>query len=119
LTISADDKSKVYGAANPALSANYSGFVNGDSSDVVSGLTLATPATAGSGVGSYAITPADATAANYDITFSPGTLTITQAPLTIVADNKSRIYGSANPPSRQATVVSLTRTMHRSSAACP
>src|SRR5437763_3199646 len=31
LSITADDKSKVYGAALPALTASYSGFVNGDS----------------------------------------------------------------------------------------
>jgi len=97
LTISADDKSKVYGAANPALTASYSGFVNGDSSAVVSGLTLSTPATAASGVGGYAIAPADATAANYDITFVSGTLTVTQAPLTISADDKSKVYGAATP----------------------
>ena len=30
LTITADDKSKVYGAALPTLTASYSGFVNGD-----------------------------------------------------------------------------------------
>ena len=30
LTITADNKSKVYGAALPALTASYSGFVNGD-----------------------------------------------------------------------------------------
>ena len=30
LTITADNQSKVYGAALPALTASYSGFVNGD-----------------------------------------------------------------------------------------
>jgi len=30
LTITADNKSKVYGSAVPALSASYAGFVNGD-----------------------------------------------------------------------------------------
>src|SRR6185503_13605022 len=30
LTITADNKNKVYGAALPALTATYSGFVNGD-----------------------------------------------------------------------------------------
>ena len=33
LTITADDQSKVYGAALPALTASYSGFVNGDTVD--------------------------------------------------------------------------------------
>src|SRR5438046_3860685 len=30
LTITADDKTKTYGAANPALTVSYAGFVNGD-----------------------------------------------------------------------------------------
>ena len=30
LTITANDQTKMYGAANPALTASYSGFVNGD-----------------------------------------------------------------------------------------
>ncbi|WP_299162990.1 Calx-beta domain-containing protein, partial [uncultured Tenacibaculum sp.] len=30
LTVTADDKSKTYGSANPGLTASYSGFVNGD-----------------------------------------------------------------------------------------
>src|SRR5437763_4461577 len=36
LTIAADDKSKVYGATLPALTASYSGFVNGDSASSLS-----------------------------------------------------------------------------------
>ena len=32
LTITANNQSKVYGAALPALTASYSGFVNGDTS---------------------------------------------------------------------------------------
>src|SRR2546428_2278888 len=30
LTVTADDQTKAYGASNPALTARYSGFVNGD-----------------------------------------------------------------------------------------
>src|SRR5207237_3934961 len=36
LTITADDKSKVYGATLPPLTASYSGFVNGDSASSLS-----------------------------------------------------------------------------------
>ena len=32
LTITADNQTKVYGAALPTLTASYSGFVNGDTS---------------------------------------------------------------------------------------
>src|SRR5205814_2106438 len=57
LTITADDKAKVYGAALPALTASYSGFVNGDTAnDLDTPVSLSTTATAASAVGSYPIT---------------------------------------------------------------
>ncbi|MCC6681337.1 MAG: filamentous hemagglutinin N-terminal domain-containing protein [Phycisphaeraceae bacterium] len=97
LTITADDAVRLYGAANPAFTATYTGLVNGDASTVVTGLTITTAATAGSDVGTYNIVPAAATATNYDITFVNGTLTINKAALTITADDFSRAYGAANP----------------------
>ena len=81
LTITADDKSKVYGDANPALTATYTGLVNDETSAVVSGLNISTAATTGSNVGTYTITAADGTAANYIISFVNGILTITPAPV--------------------------------------
>jgi sugar lactone lactonase YvrE len=51
LTISADSKTEVYGAAFPALTASYSGFVNGDTpASLTTRPTLSTAATAGSHV---------------------------------------------------------------------
>jgi hypothetical protein len=80
LTVAADAKSKTYGDANPAFTDTISGFVNGDTSGVVSGTAaLGTTATAASPVGTYTITVAQGTltATNYDFTtFTPGTLTI-------------------------------------------
>ena len=35
---------------------------------------------------------------NYAFTLVGGTLTVTRAPLTVTAENKSRTYGAANPP---------------------
>jgi YVTN family beta-propeller protein len=99
LTITAQNKSKVYGGALPALTATYSGFVNGDSAaSLDTPVSLSTTATAGSSVGSYAITASGAADANYIITHVNGTLTVTRAALTITADNKSRSIGQANPP---------------------
>ncbi|HKQ38390.1 MAG TPA: MBG domain-containing protein, partial [Verrucomicrobiae bacterium] len=99
LTITAADKAKVYGTPNPPLTAAYSGFVNGDSiSSLATPVSLNTSATTGSPEGSYPITAAGATAANYNISFVNGTLTVTRAPLTITADNKSRMVGQTNPP---------------------
>src|SRR5437762_3263009 len=99
LTITAQNKSKVYGAALPALTASYSGFVNGDTSaSLDTPVSLGTPATPSSPVASYTITAAGAADANYAITFVNGTLTIAPAPLTIKADDKSRPAGQPNPP---------------------
>jgi MBG domain (YGX type)/YDG domain len=98
LTITAANKTKTYGAANPALTATYAGFVNDDdATDLTTQVTLATAADATTGVGTPAITAADAVGANYAITFVPGTLTIGQAALTITAANKTKTYGAANP----------------------
>jgi len=98
LTITADNKSKTYGAANPALTAAYSGFVNGDTSaGLDTPVNLATTAVTGSPVGSYPITPSGAVDTNYTITHTAGSLTVNPALLTVTAENKSRTYGAANP----------------------
>src|SRR5207245_6113326 len=70
LTITADDKTKVYGAALPVLTASYSGFVNGDTSASLSTpVSLSTTATANSPVGKYEILASGAADPNYIITF--------------------------------------------------
>ncbi|MGQ2945516.1 MBG domain-containing protein [Blastomonas fulva] len=97
LTISADNKSREYGLANPALTSTIAGLRNGDTASVVNGLVLATGATQGSGVGSYAIGISGGSALNYDFAYVPGSLTITPAPLSVTIDSKTRVYGTANP----------------------
>ena len=65
------------GGPPPALTASYSGFVNGDtSSSLATAPTLGTAATATSPPGSYPITVGAAVDANYSITYVDGTLTI-------------------------------------------
>ena len=97
LTITANDASKTYGAALPAFTASYSGLVNGDTSSVVSGLSLSTTATAASNAGTYAITPGGATASNYAIAYASGTLNVNPAALTVTANSASKTYGAALP----------------------
>jgi hypothetical protein len=82
LTITADDKVKVTGVANPVLTAGYSGFKNGDDATVVAiKPLLSTTATKNSAVGMYPITVTRAGAANYLFTYVNGTLNITTAAL--------------------------------------
>jgi hypothetical protein len=97
LTVTANNASRVYGAANPAFTYSITGFVNNDPASVVSGTApLSTTATATSRPGNYAITPdvSQLSAANY--TFSPvnGTLTVTPAPLSATGVNVSATAGA-------------------------
>jgi hypothetical protein len=98
LTITANNTNKVYGAALPTFTANYSGLVNGNTpASLDTPVSLTTTATAGSAVGTYPITASGAVDANYTITFVNGTLTVTRAPLTITANNTNKVYGAALP----------------------
>jgi pectin methylesterase-like acyl-CoA thioesterase len=98
LMVTADNKTKVYGSANPELTFGFAGFVNGETSSVLTSPVIAsTTATALSGAGSYAIAASGGAADNYSLTYVDGTLTVNKANLTATADNKSKVYGSANP----------------------
>jgi hypothetical protein len=104
LSITANNASKRYGAADPHFSATITGFVSGDSLASLGGaLTLTANELSGIGpsgnatVGTYPITPAGLTSTNYDITVTPGTLTVKPAPLTITTVPASKSYGAADP----------------------
>jgi gliding motility-associated-like protein len=100
LTITANNQTKVYGAALPTLTAGYSGFVNSETSAVLTTQpTLNTTATAASHIAGspYSITATGAAAANYTISYTAGSLSVTTAPLTVTANNQSKVYGAALP----------------------
>jgi hypothetical protein len=106
LTINADNQSMLYGGAVPPLTANVSGFINGDTRSVVTGLTCGAtdgqghPVSSTTPVGTYAITCSNATAPSYyAISYAAGTLTVNRAPLTITADDKTKAYGAQLPAS--------------------
>ncbi len=96
LTVTANNLSRVYGNANPALSFTLGGLglVNGD---MLSG-ALATTAGTTTGVGNFAITQGTlAASANYTINFVGGQLTITPRLLTVSADSLTKLLGIADP----------------------
>ena len=98
LTIAANNQTKTYGAALPTLTASYTGFVNGDTAaSLTTQPTFTTTATAGSAVGSYTIFASAAVDSDYTISYTTGTLTVTQAALTITANNQTKAYGAALP----------------------
>ena len=88
LTITADNKTKVFGTTNPALTVSYYGVVNNETIAVISTPpTITTTATKISAVGQYMITPGGAISPNYGISYVPGILTITPLPLSIIIPN--------------------------------
>ena len=76
LSVTADSKTKIYGAYDPIFTASYAGFVNNETAAVLGG-TLAFSRAPGENVGDYFITPSGLTSGNYALSFNPGTLTIT------------------------------------------
>lgn len=77
LTITADNKRKVYNEDNPVLTYTYKGFVNNeDASQLLSTPAISTTAAKSSPPGRYPITLNGGTAANYSISRIDGVLTI-------------------------------------------
>jgi filamentous hemagglutinin family protein len=98
LTITTQNAARIYGDVDPIFTVNYSGFRNGDTASVVSGLSLGAGVTGTSNVGTYTISGSGASAANYNITYvNSGLLTINKATLTATTQNAAREYGLSNP----------------------
>lgn len=102
LTVTASNRSRTYGAENPSLTYTADLRVDDTLDQVLTG-SLATQATAASPVGDYPITEgtlalSEYGAQRYRMTFEPGTLSVTPAPLTIRANDVSRPFGRPNPP---------------------
>ena len=107
LTVTAEDKTATYGEEAPAYTATYAGFVNNETAAVLTGtLAFDCDYSKGSSVGTYAITPKGLTAANYDITFVAGTLTVNKAQLTSVTLSENSLTYTGN-----AQTVSVTNVM--------
>ena len=90
LGVSANNTNRAYGATNPVFTVSYSGFVNGDTTNVLSGApVLTTSAVTNSPVGSYTITNTMGTlvATNYVVSLTNGLLTINPVGLTVTANN--------------------------------
>ena len=94
--------SRVYGEANPALTYSIYGLHAGDTTGIVTGLSVSTAATTTSNAGTYAINASGGSAVSisgqaYRVIDGSGTPTVTPRAITVTADAKTRIYGDANP----------------------
>lgn len=88
LTITADNKSRLVGLANPILTASYAGFVNAEGpAQLTTQPTLSTIADINSPAGQYPITVMGAASPNYDMVYVPGTLTVSEAPAKLIVAN--------------------------------
>jgi gliding motility-associated-like protein len=77
LSIIAEDKEKFTGTANPTFTVKYTGLVNGETGGILTTpATLSTTATTNSPIGTYTIVPSGAVAANYQISYVNGILTV-------------------------------------------
>jgi hypothetical protein len=101
LTVSAAPATRVYGDANPAFTASFAGFLPGDSAANLTGAALFTTLANGtSGIGQYVIDTALGTLLSeqgYQFAFAPGTLTITPRPITVTANDLSKLPGDPDP----------------------
>jgi hypothetical protein len=115
LTVTANNATMNVGAALPAFTASYTGFVNGDTAAVLSGApSLTTTATSSSPAGTYPITAAVGTlsAANYSFaSFVSGTLTIvTVTGPKVVLTTTATLSGSATAGYTASVTVTNTGT---------
>ena len=98
LTAHVANTTKVYGDANPEFNITYSGFRDGDSEVSFSvPASISTIVDNSSKVGKYDIVASGAVSDKYEISYIPGTLTVTKAPLSISAGNYTKKQGDAMP----------------------
>jgi hypothetical protein len=102
LTITARNQSKNYGQAVAFAGTEFTvaGLLNGDTATSVTLSSAGAAASAAVSGSPYAIVPSAALGtglANYAITYTNGTLTVSPAPLMVAANSATRAYGQANP----------------------
>ncbi len=98
LNVTADNKSKTYGDANPEFTFSYTGFVNSeDATALTTAPTANSTANETTDAGTANITVAGGVAHNYTFSYTEATLTINKAMLTAIAQDTTRKEGEVNP----------------------
>lgn len=102
LTVTAESRNVTYKDEPPVYSSTFEGFVNGENTEVLGGtLSYECAYAAGSDVDEYEIIPSGLTAenGNYEITYQPGKLTVSQAKPEFELrnlDQLNRVYDAKN-----------------------
>lgn len=99
LTLIASNASREYGESNPILKYTVNGLKADDT--ILSALNeepiVSTTSTESSNVGEYPIIISGGSSKNYLLAYKSGILTVTKAPLTVIAEDAERLYGDNNP----------------------
>ena len=96
LTVQANNSAKILTETDPTgySGASYTGFVNGETSNVLAG-SLQLARTSGEVAGNYVLTPSGHTSANYNLSFVAGNFEIVGADrLVVTYQNASSAYGT-------------------------
>ena len=102
LTITSNNQTKAYGTVFTFVGTEYTvtGLINSDAVTSATFISTGSPAAASVLGSPYTITPSAAIGTglgNYTIGYTNGSFLVTKAILTVIADTKSKIYGTANP----------------------
>ncbi|MBM7624512.1 MBG domain-containing protein [Sporohalobacter salinus] len=100
LLVTAKDYTKVYNgdSYNGGNGVEYSGFVSGESSEVLEGsLSYSGDSQGAVNAGQYTIIPQGLSSDNYNITFKNGRLKINPRSVTVAVDDKEKLYGERDP----------------------
>jgi hypothetical protein len=106
LTVTVNNATRYYGAANPSFTASVTGAKYGDTFTEV----FTTTATTTSPVGTYTVVPTvvGANLNNYTVSTNNGTLTVTKAPTTTALTLSNTSVNANQTLTLTATVVSTT-----------
>ncbi|MFA6014206.1 MAG: MBG domain-containing protein, partial [Gallionellaceae bacterium] len=98
LEIKVNNATRQYGTVNPSFDATYVGLQNGETPFAIDGtLAISTSAIPGSNVGDYSLTASGQNSINYAISYTPGSFSITPAPLIVTANIQSKVFGTTDP----------------------
>jgi len=95
--VTASSPSMTYGSTPPAIAPIYSGFENGETSAVLTAQPICSSTATSTSTASpptYQSSCIDAVGSNYDISYAPGAVTVTRAPVSIAVLG-SQAYGGS------------------------
>lgn len=99
LTLKAQNVMREYGEENPVLVFDAEGLKGNDTKETALQVmpTITATANISSNAGDYPISITGGSSKNYTLSYRSGLLTITKAPLSVLATDVERLYGDSNP----------------------